>query len=85
MLEEKGGAGINRIQLASSQARFEVVREAGSDLSISSAKGENFSSTCRKVRAPGEETHELLFAELARSSNHELYSRSVRAVEALWE
>ena len=85
MLEEKEGAGINRIQLFSSQAKFEALREAGSGLSISSAKGEKFSSTCRKVRAPREDTTELLLAELARSSNHALYSRSVKAVEALWE
>jgi glucose-6-phosphate dehydrogenase assembly protein OpcA len=84
-LEESEGASMSRIRLVSPRATFEIARESNPDLYVTSARGEAIGSATCKIRAPREGTSELLFAELARSSSHSLYSRAVKAVEALWD
>ena len=81
---EAGGPSISRLRLASESAAFELVREPGSDLYVTTAEGPSLPPTTRMVRAPREETREILLAELARGGRHPLYARAVKAVEALW-
>jgi glucose-6-phosphate dehydrogenase assembly protein OpcA len=82
-LKKVDGASISRLQLSSDAAEFEVRREHDSDLYVSAARGTTVPCTSRMVRAPREETKEILLAELARGGRHPLYQRAVRAVEAL--
>ena len=84
-LRESEGASIGRLTLTSSSATFEVVREGGSDLYVTTVRGESFVSATHMVRAPHEDICELLLIELSRSSKHALYGRAVKAVQALWE
>ena len=72
------------MELSSEKATFSLVRETGSDLYVTTAKGETLAATTRMVRAPREETREILLAELARGGRHPLYTRAAEAVKALW-
>jgi glucose-6-phosphate dehydrogenase assembly protein OpcA len=83
-LTETEGSSISRMELSSEKATFSLVREAGSDLYVTTAKGESLAATTRMVRAPREETREILLAELARGGRHPLYTRAAEAVKALW-
>jgi glucose-6-phosphate dehydrogenase assembly protein OpcA len=82
-LRETAGASISRMALASLNSTFELVREAGSDLYVTSARGISIAPTNRMVRAPREETREILLAEMARGGRHPLYAKAVKAVEGL--
>ena len=79
------GASINRVQLKSETAIFEVLREAGSDLFVTSTEGAGLARTSRMVRAPREGEAELLLAELTREGQHALYRKSIKAVASLWD
>ena len=83
-LGEADGASISRMRLTSEKATFELSREANSDLYVTTAGGTSLPSTSRMVRAPREETREILLMEMARGGRHPLYARAVKAVEALW-
>jgi glucose-6-phosphate dehydrogenase assembly protein OpcA len=83
-LNESEGSSISRMELSSEKATFSLVRETGSDLYVTTAKGETLAATTRMVRAPREETREILLAELARGGRHPLYTRAAEAVKALW-
>jgi glucose-6-phosphate dehydrogenase assembly protein OpcA len=83
-LQEVHGASISRLQLNSESAEFEVRRESGSDLYVTSARGSSVPSSKRMVRAPREEIREILMAELARGGRHPLYRRAVQAMDLLW-
>jgi glucose-6-phosphate dehydrogenase assembly protein OpcA len=83
-LKEVAGASISRLQLSSQTAEFEVKRDHGSDLYVADARGTTVPCNSRMVRAPREETREILLAELARGGRHPLYTRAIRAVESLW-
>lgn len=83
-LNETEGASISRMNLVSENAEFHLMRESGSDLYVTTAQGTNIATTSRMVRAPREETREILLAELSRGGRHPLYLRSVTAVQALW-
>ena len=78
------GSSISRMSLSSEKATFELSREADSDLYVTTAEGASLPPTSRMVRAPREETREILLMELARGGRHPLYARAVKAVEALW-
>lgn len=84
-LKETVGASISRMQLASENAVFDLLREPGSDLYVTKAEGARIASCSRMVRAPREETREILLAELSRGGRHPLYARAVKAVEPLWK
>lgn len=84
-LSETAGASISRMNLSSEKATFSLVREAESDLYVTTARGADLATTNRMVRAPREETREILLAELSRGGRHPLYTKAVKAVEALWE
>ena len=84
-LTESEGSSISRMELSSEKATFSLVREADSDLYVTTAKGESLAATTRMVRAPREETREILLAELARGGRHPLYTKAVEAVTALWD
>ena len=84
-LRETEGASIGHLLLTSPTASFEVVREANSDLYVTTARGESFVSATRMVRAPREDIRELLLIELSRSSKHALYGRAVKLIQALWQ
>ena len=83
-LGEMEGSSISRMSLSSEKATFELSREADSDLYVTTAEGASLPPTSRMVRAPREETREILLMELARGGRHPLYARAVKAVEALW-
>ena len=83
-LKETEGASISRMKLASENAAFHLLRESGSDLYVTTAQGTNIATTSRMVRAPREETREILLAELSRGGRHPLYTKAVNAVEELW-
>ena len=82
-LNETEGASISRLRLTSERSTFEVLREIGSDLYVTTAEGTIFAPVSRMLRAPKEETKETLLAELARGGRHPLYMKAVRAVQAL--
>jgi len=87
---ETGETCINRILLTSKNATFELLREAGSNLYVTTAQGntgigKEIPTATRMVRAPREATKEVLLTELARGSRHPLYAKAVKAVDALWE
>ena len=84
-LQEAGETCINRILLISRNASFELRRESGSDLYVTTVRGKEIPTASRMVRAPREATREVLLTELARGGRHPLFLPSVRAVEALWE
>lgn len=84
-LREAEGASISRMHLASENASFDLLREQGSNLYVTTAKGTNIASTNRMVRASREETKETLLAELSRGGRHPLYSKSIKAVQPLWD
>jgi len=83
-LRESEGASISRLLLISPKAAFEVVREANTDLYVTTTRGESFVSATRMVRTPREDICELLLIELSRSSKHALYGRAVKLIQALW-
>jgi len=83
-LTESVGASIARLHVVSEGASFEVRRDPDSDQYVTSASGTAIPSSGRMVRAPREETREILLAELARGGRHPLYSKAIRAIEALW-
>jgi hypothetical protein len=72
------------MRLASEKAEFHLLRESGSDLYVTTATGSDVAPTSRMVRAPREETREILLAELSRGGRHPLYTKAVKAVEGLW-
>jgi hypothetical protein len=73
------------MHLSSETASFNLLRESGSDLYVTTAQGSEISTTSRMVRAPREETREILLAELSRGGRHPLYTKAVKAVEDLWD
>ena len=79
------GFSISRIKLSSANARFEIVREVGSNLFVTSAEVENSATVNRMVRAPREGIRELLLAELSRGGRHSHYCHAIKAVKGLWE
>jgi glucose-6-phosphate dehydrogenase assembly protein OpcA len=83
-LRESDGASITLLHLVSENASFEVRRDPDSDQYITSASGTTIPRSGRTVRAPREETREILLAELARGGRHPLYTASVKALENLW-
>jgi len=83
-LRETEGHSIGRLLVTSAKNSFEVVREPASDCYASTAAGESVHSPVRMVRAPREETREILLSELARGGSHPLYPRAVTALGALW-
>lgn len=83
-LEQAEGPSIGRMTLLCGGGSFEVLREAGSDHYVTSAAGSSVTPGGRMVRAPREETREILLAELSRGGRHPLYVRAVRAVGSLW-
>ena len=83
-LKESEGASISRMHLVSENAEFNLLRESGSDLYVTTAQGTNIAPTSRMVRAPREETREILLAELSRGGRHPLYTKALKAVEGLW-
>jgi len=82
-LSECTGASIARLHLVSESASFQVRREPDSDQYVTSASGTSIPSGGRMVRAPREETKEILLAELARGGRHPLYAKAVRAIGGL--
>jgi hypothetical protein len=84
-LQESDGASVSSIGIASENAAFGLSRDAASDLYVTTAKGTSIPPSSRMVRAPREETREILLAELARGGRHPLYTRAVKAVQALWD
>lgn len=84
-LKETEGPSISRLRLTSESSTFEVVREIGSDLYVTTAEGKTLSPVTRMVRAPKEETKEILLAELARGGRHPLYMKAVKAIQAFWD
>jgi glucose-6-phosphate dehydrogenase assembly protein OpcA len=84
-LTESIGASIARLNLISEGASFEVRRATDSDQYVTSASGSAIPSCGRMVRAPREETREILLAELARGGRHPLYTKAVKAVTSLWK
>lgn len=85
VIRETDGASISKMHLASENASFDLLREQGSNLYVTTVKGTNIASTSRMVRAPREETKETLLAELSRGGRHPLYSKSIKAVQPLWD
>ena len=83
-LKETDGASISAMNLSSEKASFTLLRESGSDLYVTTAQGTEIATTTRMVRAPREETREILLAELSRGGRHPLYTRAVKAVDTLW-
>lgn len=84
-LHETEGPSISRLLLKTADASFEVVRDRDSDLYVTTAKGTSVPCNSRMVRAPREETKEILLAELARGGRHPLYAASVNALGGLWK
>ena len=71
--------------MSSPSATFDVVREPGSDLYLTTAEGTSFTTANRILRAPREGIREILLGELARGGNHPLYGRAIKALQPLWE
>lgn len=82
-LREAEGASIGHLGLTSGKCTFDLRREPGTDHYATTACGAELPPTGRMVRAPREETKEILLAELARGGRHPLYTRAVKAVEHL--
>lgn len=83
-LKVKEGCSISRISLKSEAAAFEIVREADSNLYVTSAEVEGCAKVSRTIRAPHENITELLLLELSRSSQHLLYTRVLKLIQPLW-
>lgn len=83
-LLEAEGHGIGRLIVNSESTSFEIVHEPGSDCYATAASGVHVHSPGRMVRAPREETREILLAELARGGSHLLYPRAIAALGSLW-
>lgn len=83
-LTESKGPSIARLHVVSEGATFEVRRDQDSDQYVTSASGTAIPSSGRMVRAPREETREILLAELARGGRHPLYTKAVEAIGPLW-
>ncbi len=83
-LRESEGASIARLHVVSEGASFEVRRDPDSEQYVTSASGTAIPSSGRMVRAPREETKEILLAELARGGRHPLYAKAVKAIGSLW-
>ncbi len=84
VLREKDGPSINRLLLETGEASFEVLRENGSDLYVTSVQGTSVPCSSSMVRAPREETREILLSELSRGGRHPLYAASVKALGKIW-
>ena len=82
-LNETEGASISRLLLGTDGASFKVARESGSDVYVTEAKGVSVPCNTRIIRAPREETWEILLAELARGGRHPLYTKAVESVREL--
>lgn len=83
-LRESVGASIARLHVVSEGGSFEVRRDPDSEQYVTSASGTAIPSSGRMVRAPREETKEILLAELARGGRHPLYAKAVKAIGSLW-
>ena len=83
-LRESAGASIARLHVVSEGASFEVRRDPDSDQYVTSASGSAIPNSGRMVRAPREETREILLAELARGGRHPLYTTAVQSIGPLW-
>ncbi len=84
-LNEVAGPSVSRMLLSSDSANFEVNRDSDSDFYITTATGSSIPETSRMIRAPREETREVLLTELARGGRHPFYSAAVKAVQNLWD
>jgi len=84
-LTESAGASIARLHVVSEGASFEVRRDPDSDQYVTSASGTAIPDSGRMIRAPREETKEILLAELARGGRHPLYSKAIEAIRMLWK
>jgi len=84
VLRETPGSSISKMHLAAENASFDLIREQGTDLYVTTAQGAKIASTSRMVRAPREETREILLAELSRGGRHPLYTQAIKAVQSLW-
>lgn len=82
--QETPGKSISRVHLESASAKFEVTRAADSDLFLITATGEHFCFAPRSLRAPREDTSELLLLELSRTSQHALYRKAANIIKPLW-
>ena len=83
-LKEMPGASISRMALATGDFSFELVREPDSGLFVTKVEGNTLAPSSRMLRAPKEETSEILLSELSRGGRHPLYTRAVEAVGELW-
>jgi glucose-6-phosphate dehydrogenase assembly protein OpcA len=83
-LTESAGASIALLHLDTEGASFEVRRDPDTEQYVTLASGAAIPSSGRKVRAPREETKEILLAELARGGRHPLYIKAIRAIGSLW-
>lgn len=84
VISEEEGPSIGRLHLFSDNSSFEVRRDADADHYVTSASGDAIPCTGRMVRAPREETREILLNELARGGRHPLYIRAISALGPLW-
>jgi glucose-6-phosphate dehydrogenase assembly protein OpcA len=83
-LLEAEGHSIGRLIVGSESTSFEVDHEPGPDCYATAVSGGRVCSPGRMVRAPREETREILLAELARGGSHPLYPRAIAALGSLW-
>jgi glucose-6-phosphate dehydrogenase assembly protein OpcA len=83
-LHETEGPSISRLLLETGDSSFEVLREKDSDLYVTSVKGTSVPCSSSMVRAPREETREILLSELSRGGRHPLYTASINALGKLW-
>ncbi len=82
---ETAGESVSRVQLKSTAAQFDIVREASSDRFVITSAGRHFPSATRSLRAPKEEPSDLLLLELSRTSQHSLYRSAANLIKPLWE
>lgn len=83
-LRESEGASIALLHVVSEGASFEVRRDPDSEQYVTSASGPAIPSSGRMIRAPREETREILLAELARGGRHPLYAKAIISLRDLW-
>jgi len=84
-LHETEGPSISRLLLETGDSSFEVMRERESDLYVTSVKGASVPCSSSMVRAPREETREILLSELSRGGRHPLYTASIKTLGGLWK
>jgi glucose-6-phosphate dehydrogenase assembly protein OpcA len=80
---EAEGASISRMILESEHCRFQILREPGSDVYVTTAEGGEIAPASRMVRARREETSETLLAELSRGGRHPLYLRAIGIAQSM--